>query len=224
AVEADGARRSHVREIRPLRVHVIVDAENDDVVPAHQVDLRLVERIGVDDGHVVAIVPVGDLVRNDHVEAGSRRFLDDLHRHECRGRDAPHRRVGTTELERVAVRGIAPRHTEILLDAVDDLSRRHAGLQYGSPAGSCRTSTSGTSVLIHSAHAAIPGSSDTTRPRRMTPLRWPECTASRAYSTDSHSRTSPATIASMCGSIASEAWMGVLPGSSPTRCTRVAAS
>ena len=61
----------------------------------------------------------------------------------------------------------------------------------------------------------MPGSSDTTRPTSTSAFAAPDATWSRTYSTVSHSRTSPATITSTVGSIASAAWIGVDPGSNP---------
>ena len=58
----------------------------------------------------------------------------------------------------------------------------------------CRTGRPGITVFSQSAHTCMPGSSDSTRPTRISAFLWPAATWSRAYSTDSHSRTSPATI------------------------------
>ena len=88
AVETERARGPDVGEVRALRVHVIVDAEDDDVVLRHEVDFRLVERIAVDDGDVVAIVPERVFVRNDHVEAGRDGALHHVEAAEHRRRDA----------------------------------------------------------------------------------------------------------------------------------------
>ena len=73
----------------------------------------------------------------------------------------------------------------------------------------CRTGRPGITVFSQSAHTCMPGSSDSTRPTRISAFLWPAATWSRAWSTDSHSRTSPATMASTSGSSFSDAWIGV---------------
>src|SRR5207244_12963166 len=116
-------------------------------------------------------------------------------------------RAGSSELERVAVRRVAPRYAEIGFDTSDDFAcheRGHQiGLQYGSPTGIHVVGSSGTMVLTHCAHTFMPGSSETTRPRRMRLFFSPAVTLSRAYSTDSHSRTSPAMTVSTLRNTAS---------------------
>src|SRR5690606_13957429 len=204
-IEPDGTRRAHVGEVGSLHVHVIVDAEAADVVLPQEIGLPAVDGIALDDRLIVAVVPVGDLVRDDHVEPGCRGTLDDIERHERGRRDAPHLGRGPAELEGVAIAGIAPGRAEILPDACDDVSCGHAGLQYGSPALMCRTATPSTSGASQSASARIPGSSETMRPTSTSPLPCPACTASRTYSVGSRSRTSPATITSACAMAATDA-------------------
>ena len=149
-------------------MHMVVDAEDDDVVLPHEVDLRFVERVIPDDRHVVAIIPVGVFVRDDHVQPRGTGTLDDIERAEHGRRDAFDLDLRAAEFEGVAIGGIAPRHAEILLDAIDDVRRGHqAGLQYGSPAATCRIGTSGTNVFSQLAQTSIPGSSETTRPTRI---------------------------------------------------------
>src|SRR5437867_1010203 len=73
------------------------------------------------------------------------------------------------------------------------------GLQNGSPAGIHSTETSEMKDFSQSAQSRIPWSSDTQWPTRIIPLRSPAVFASKAYSTPSHSRCSPATITSTFG-------------------------
>ena len=124
-VEADGARRADVGEVGPLRVHVVVDAEDHDVVLRQELELRLVDRVRGDDRLVVAIVPERVLVRDDHVQARRGRLADHVERHERGRRDAGDLGVRPAELEGVAIGGVAPRRAEILLDAIDDLAGLH---------------------------------------------------------------------------------------------------
>ena len=129
-IEADRARRADVGEVRPLRVHVVVDAEDHDVVLREQLELRLVQRVVGDDGLIVAIVPERVLVRDDHVQPRRARLADHVERHEGGGRDAGDLGVRAARLERVAIGGVAPGHAQVRLDAVDDLAGLHrAGLQ-----------------------------------------------------------------------------------------------
>ena len=128
-LEAESARSSDIGEVGPLRVHVIVNPENDDVVLRHEVDLRLVhEGVGFRDRRVVRIVPVRVLMRDDQVETQSGGLRDRLERaHEGR-RDAADDGIGPAELEPVARRRVAPRHAlerHQRLDAVDDFACGH---------------------------------------------------------------------------------------------------
>ena len=90
-------------------MHVIVHAEHDDVVLAHEIDLELVARIAAHDRYVVAVVPIRVLVRNDHVAACFDGAPDNVVRAEHGGRDSFDDGVRTAELEGVAVRRIPPR-------------------------------------------------------------------------------------------------------------------
>ncbi len=77
--------------------------------------------IVVDDAHVVAIVPEGVLVRNDHVQAGFDRRAATTSKLQNTVVAMPVTCVsGPAELERVAVRGVAPRRAQVRLDATDD--------------------------------------------------------------------------------------------------------
>ena len=76
-----------------------------------------------------------------------------------------------------------------------------------------RTGTPGTSVFSQSAHALHARLFGERRGRRgSAPSCWPAATTSRAYSTDSHSRTSPATMASTVGQ-----HLRATPGSASSR-------
>src|SRR3954463_595234 len=180
-IEANFARRAGKREVRPLAVHMIVDPEHHDVVCGHEVDLRLVdEGVGFRNLRVIRIVPVGVLVRNDHVEAALAGPGDRLERTHERRRDAGDDGVRSAELESIAGGRVIPGNTlhgHHSFDAVDDLAggeRGHyTGLQYGSPAEMNRTGTSGAIVLSHSAQTCIPGASLTTRPMEMKPFFTP---------------------------------------------------
>src|SRR5512134_3072583 len=65
------------------------------------------------------------------------------------------------------------------------------GDQKGSPPGRYSIGTSGMNVFSHCAHSFIPTSSEGTWPRMIRAFLRPAVTASRAYSTPSHSRVSP---------------------------------
>ena len=136
-------------------MHMVVDAEDDDVILPHEVDLRFVERDIADDRHVVAIVPVGVFVRDDRLAP----------RHCPLERSNEQNTVVAMPLtstsgppnEGVAIRGIAPRRADILLDAIDTSAAViRLDFQYGSPAGTCRIGTSGTNVSASSRRPPCP--------------------------------------------------------------------
>ena len=87
--------------------------------------------------------------------------------------------------------------------------------------GSASTGTSGRSVLSHSAHAFIPGSSETTRPTASSALFAPASRPSSRYGTTSHSRGSPATTTSASFSLAITVGTSVVPGISSAERTRI---
>jgi len=97
-----------------------------------------------------------------------------VERRHAGGGDAADRCLGTAGLERIH-RLRPPRDAgvgELLLDPGDDVLGGHAsGDQYGSPAASASTGTSGVNERSHVAHAAAAGSSDTTRPSDSSALR-----------------------------------------------------
>ena len=98
ALETQETCGAHIGEVGTLRMHVIVDAKNHDVVLPHEIDLRRVKRIAADEGDVVAIVPERVFVRNDHVEASGTGSLDDVERHEDGCRDAGDRGIGASNI------------------------------------------------------------------------------------------------------------------------------
>src|SRR4029453_17027844 len=73
------------------------------------------------------------------------------------------------------------------------------GDQKGSPPGRYSIGTSGINVFSHWAHSFIPRSSEGTWPKMIKAFFRPAVTASRAYSTPSHSRVSPMISASISG-------------------------
>ena len=86
AGSSPSARAAHVGEVRPPIVHVIVHPEDYDVVGGQVVALLAIERVRVDDGDVVAIVPERGFVRQDHVQTRGHRALNGVEAVEQRTR------------------------------------------------------------------------------------------------------------------------------------------
>ncbi len=130
---SEETKKRDAHAVGPPRVPVVVKAEHHDLMLLDEGHLRFEHRvIGERVGRVLMVVE-RRLVRDDEVGSGRDGALNRVERRHERGRDARHRRVRISGLERVHRLG-APGHAarrKRLFDPVDDLTRRHAvaGLQ-----------------------------------------------------------------------------------------------
>jgi hypothetical protein len=122
-------------------VHVIVHAENHNIVFGQEVELRLVKRIGVHDRYVVPVIPESIFVRNDHVKAGIGGTLHHVETAEHRRRNAFNLRGPSgLKVSRVVSRHGMPRLALMRATTSPAVSGHQDGLRDHQPHRGCGSS------------------------------------------------------------------------------------
>ena len=120
--------------IGPMRMPVIVKAEDHHLVAVQKILLEFISRIVFQRFGLVFVGVEGGLVGDHHVAPRHRRALDNAERRHHGGRDACHRRIGAAGFDGVDGR-VAPGDTDVGLDLLDHLRGAERSLGIGNTRG-----------------------------------------------------------------------------------------